>query len=136
MPLPWSMEMTRPPPLLRQPAEVTTPASAATTELPYEAAMSTARCPAWMYWVIEPAGTGQASGPPTGATTVTAGADGRSVVPTEMRFGPGSGGAAGSTGTGVGLGLSVGRMAGALRAKRAGSSGGRGSEGEGGVRQS
>ena len=79
---------------------------AATTCEPYGAAMSTARCPAWKYWLIEPPGTGHRSRPAAGAGTVlrdvgplTAGhrADAVAARRAEWRWG--------RSATGVGSGL-------------------------------
>src|ERR671925_491307 len=116
--------MTRPPPLFRHPAHVTTPASAATTVEPAEFATSTAKCPALKYWVIIPPGTGHAKAPLLAAATVATAWPDRSVAPIAAVTGAGSGVALGSTGAGVGLGLSEGRAAGAPRVTNSGSSSG------------
>src|SRR5687768_11047540 len=105
MPLPWSIEITLPPPLFRQPADVTVPACAATTELPYGAAMSSARCPAWKYWLIEPPWTGHTSAAGAGAATrVVTPLGAEVVVPPTLVVGAASGVASGLIGTGVGSG--------------------------------
>src|SRR5690242_13928321 len=64
--------MTRPPPLSRQPAEITVPVAAARTGLPASVARSIARWPAQKYWVMIAPGTGQSSLPlPATAVTIT-----------------------------------------------------------------
>src|SRR5688500_10061102 len=103
MPLPWSMLITYPPPLLRHPDEVTIPDWAATIMEPYGAAMSSARCPAWKYWLMAPPGTGHTRRPTAGAATArTVGELIVAVCPTLS--GPGSGVTFGSTAIGIGNG--------------------------------
>src|SRR3990170_3662058 len=118
------MLITLPPPLFRQPAEVTRPPCAATTCDPYGAAMSTARWPAWKYWLYEPPGTGQASRPAAGGGAAPRDEGPVAVATSPMPVGAASGVASGSIATGVGRGSAAGTWAAAPRSMTAGSSAG------------
>ena len=65
-----------PPPLYNPRHPAPGPRGAPPTAFPDVAAMSSARCPAWKYWLIDPPLTGQTSDPgaPAGCGAVTAGA--------------------------------------------------------------